>query len=319
MKLGPGTLKLFSARAQRVLRSASRTPRRQKSEIIAALQAVGRPVFGCVVEFERRFGGLRLRLGPKGMKQEFRLGIEPHAPCPDADELERATVPIGWASDGVDQLFMNAQGEVISRCDDVVMKSSSIVRYIEQLIIGQTPRWKPPRFTLVVRPALGAQLAGALGMTLLEEASDVYESWWDGEGLRLLQVLFSGSWQAGQTTLFARSIEDVVCALRLAHELAPTLRVNVSASPSKRSRPSKRARRQAPSVESWEDVPGARRYAFGDESSHMTGAVWVVERKGNFEIQQYRIFIDETGEDPPELLLWETLTASGEISRDMEG
>ncbi|MDI1443570.1 hypothetical protein [Polyangium sp. 6x1] len=272
------------------------------------------------MDFERQFGGLRFLVGPAGEKQEFKLGIEWHEPRPkpgDKDDPERTMVPIGWGWNEYEQLFMNERGEVVSSFDTISMKSSSIVRYIEQLAIGLTPRWKPPSFTVVLRPALGERLARALALRCVEEASDEYKAWWRGHGLFLQQVLFPASWQAGHTTIQARSIDDAVRAIEMAGALEPGLMVEVGSNPLKMTRPTKSRRAHAPSIDAWASVPGARRYPYANESPHMKGAVWMLKKRGTHIIEQYRVYEDEDGEQ--ELLAWDTFKASGGTSRDMEG
>jgi Asp-tRNA(Asn)/Glu-tRNA(Gln) amidotransferase A subunit family amidase len=140
-------------------------------------------------------------------------------------------------------------------------------------------------------------------------------AWWRGPGLFVQQVLFPGSWKASQTSIYARSIADAVRALEAAAKLEPGLAVQVGSTPMKERRPTKKQRAQAPTLESWASTPGAKRYRHGTEAAYTTGAVWVLEKRGSYTIQQYRVYVNEDGE---ELLAWDTFTASGGISRDME-
>lgn len=318
MKLDSTTLTLFSPRAQKVLRGASREPAPTRSAIIRRLERAGRPVFDAVIDFEQRFSGLHFRLGLPGHEQEFKLGIEWHAPRPapdDPDHPERTMVPIGSGWNGYAYLYMNEQGEVVSHFDAVLMKSSSVVRYLEQEVIGLIPRWKAPSFRVDLRPALGERLATVLNLRLIDEVSDQYEAWWRGRGLFVQQIFFRASWKAKQTSVYARSIADLVRALEAASALEADLAADVGSNPFEEKRLTKKQRARAPTLESWASTPRARRYRFGTEAAHMTGAVWVIEERGALTIQQYRVYADEDGE---ELLAWDTFTPSGGISRDME-
>lgn len=318
MKLVPDTLALFSRRAQQVLRRVTRAVPPSREIIMRKLHDTGRPVFEAVVDFERRFDGVRIELGPLGEEQTFELGIAWHAPPPDSEDPadpERTMVPIGSGWSGQEYLYMNAEGEIVCHFDQIIMKSSSVVRYIEQQVLGLTPRWRPPHFGVDLRPALGRRLAEKLHLQRVEEASDQYVSWWMGRGLSLQQVSFCDSWKAQQTSVFARSISDVARVLDAAASLEPKLAVAVGATPLEQRRPTKRQRASVPSMDSWAGSLGARRYSFGNEDPHLKGAVWVVPEHGTRTIQQYRIFVDDDGE---ELLARDVFNAAGGVVWDMD-
>jgi hypothetical protein len=316
MKLTAKTLSLFSSPAQRFLERLERARPPSKRAVAEKLRAAGQPMPDAVIDFEVQFGGLVF--GPPGNRSDVKLGIE-YRPrrrlSSQPDDPELTSVPIGLAHDEYDLLYMNEEGEVIAYVDSVVMKNSSITSYIEQELISYTRAWRRPSFYAGVWPAMGVRLADAMGLHGIPLVSDAYEAWWEGDGVRLTQVLFPGSWASGHTSVMARSLEHLVRALRAARSLDPALRVSVNAEPRKEVRPRKRQRDSAPPMESWAEVPGAERYAFGSTGAG-TGAVWVVPGRRGHRIQQYRIF-NYPGL-PSELAAWTTLTSKGAIVRNME-
>jgi hypothetical protein len=318
-KLDQATLAQFSPRARKILGGVRREPPPARDAIIRRLKDLGRPVSDAVIDFEQRLGGVRFELGVAGSRQTFKLGIAWHAPrlaSDDPQDPERTMVPIGSTWNGYLYLYMDARGEVTGYFDTVLTKSSSIVRYLEREVLLFTPRWGRPRFAVDLRPALGADLARALELHPVEEASDAYEAWWTGPGLVVQQVLFQGSWKAARTVVRARSLSGVSRVLETARSLDRGLMVSVDADPCADKRPTRKQRMRAPSLESWASTPGAVRYRFGNEDAHLSGVVWLIPEGRAHIIQQYRCYRDQDGE---ELFSWDTFDASGGTSRGMDG
>jgi hypothetical protein len=314
VKLAKSTLALFSLPAQRFLAELERPRPPSRAAIAEKLRAVSRPVFEAAIDFEIQFGGLVF--GRPGKRRDVKLGIDyrPRRRTFSEDDPDPELVPIGRAHDGYDLLYMTERGEVVSYVDSVVMKNSSIASYIEQELIWYTRRWRAPRFYADLWPAQGARLADALGILRLPLVSDAYEVWWEGQGVRLTQVLFSGSWKSVHTSVVARSLERLIGVLRAARSIEPDVRVCVNTEPVRKVRPTRRRRAAAPSMESWAETPGAERYPMGGD---VTGVVWIGRgRRREPWIQQYRVFCQAGC--TPELLSWDTFTPKGGTSRDME-
>lgn len=274
-------------------------------------------MFSAALDFEDVFGGLRFDIGPAGLKERFELGIQGRAWRDGEDECLRTMVPVGSGWSGSIQLFLSPDGEIWSSSDsEVVMRNASILHYIEQQAYQLVSPWRSPQFSVTVRPPIGEGLASAMSMKRVEAASDRYMMFWQAEGLLLQQVLFPASWKSAETEVSTRTIKGAACVIESAHQLDPRVRIDVNAAPMQQVRPTKRQRLKAPSVDSWESVPGAKRYAYGNEWSNMTGAVWVVASAGKTAIEQYRVFLSE--DEEPELVTWDTFTKEGGITRDME-
>jgi hypothetical protein len=145
-------------------------------------------------------------------------------------------------------------------------------------------------------------VAGQLARRV-EEASDAYEQWWADDRVLLGHRSYDDVC-ARQDVVLTASLADAVDVLARAHHASPALRVHVGAHPTTYERFSPEEAAAFPEEHSWNGT----RYAFGNETGHGEGSVWIVGEGEGLRVHEY-IRHDGVLDD------WITIDAAGATYR----
>ena len=312
MPLAPALLAAFSPYARDVLAAAHRDRVPVRRDVLTRrLRVEGLPPCNAWLAFQARYGGLRFRIGGKREGCTFAFGLDPARHLRDPDAPRRHAVLIGR---GVDDLYMDARGEVLVEHDGVIMRNSSIESYLEQAIDAPRRVWRGPQFGATIdTPALAEAIATKFGAAIDAPRSDAYQSLWASPRLRIWRTHYPRSWRSKTLIVRSRSLPLLVAMLEEVQRCAPTARFRVSGSPVKHVRPTRRARAAVPSCEAWADH--ARLRLEGPDTS-VVGPVWVVGDGETLALHNHSFEV--FGDGPRTLIEWSTITKSGELCRDLQ-
>lgn len=315
----------LSARAREMLvRGGARraAPRWASREALAeALRQRGIEPSEAVLAFEESFGGLAFSAG----KYSFALGVRLPGEGDEEDEdeddeddegagaaeerppVQGGLVPCGTGWSGLYRLLIGPDGAIYAEYARVYRRSASALKLVEQIAM----QWsvERQRYTIRVRPPLSAELAGALDLAQLEEASDDHESWWEGADTVVLQAHVPEDARGDTTFVFTSGVERAARILEAARALRDDVGFGISDRDAVREarKIGSPAPPDMPPPEQWQAHPGARRFRH-DSGQESSGEVWVVEGPEGLHIEQYRVYKGQ-------IRGWSTFTDGGSVER----
>lgn len=211
----PGQESGLSRRAAAWLAAhASADPSRKASPdaLRAALRPRGVEPTPPLLDFESRFGGLRIQ----GDEQTYSLGAG--AMLSAGVPVRGGWVPVGSFSDG--HFYMTPEGRLFAIDDvvDPVPLAADARRFVERLAIGQEyPRvafgW-PGRFAVEPSVPVAEAVAGALGAAKVEELSDDLQSVFATGTLGVWASPETIDMSCAPTVIIGETVDDVRRALR---------------------------------------------------------------------------------------------------------